>query len=149
MRIIVDTNVVFSGVLNAGSRIGKILLQSGGHLQFYSCAHLRTELHRHRAKLLKLTKLPEAELAELQQLVTGRINFINEGLLPASVWQQAETLVQAIDADDTPFVALALHLEGTLWTGDMRLYHGLRATQFQNVVTTAELSQQLDELERG
>lgn len=96
-------------------------------------------------QLLKLTKLPEAEL---EQLVTGRIRFINEGLLPANAWQEAETLVQAIDVDDGPFVALALHLGATPWTGDTRLYHGLRATQFQSVVATAELSQQLDELER-
>lgn len=144
-----DTNIVFSGLLNTGSRIGKILLQSAPHFQFFSCAYLRTELHRHRAKLLQLTKLPEAELAELEQLVTKRISFINEGLLPATVWQQAETLVQDIDVDDTPFVALALHLGGVLWTGDLLLYHGLRAAQFQTVMTTAELSQQLDELERG
>ena len=115
----------------------------------YSCAYLRAELYRHRAKLLKLTKLPEPELVELEQLVTGRISFINEGLLPSTVWQQAETLVRHIDVDDTPFVALALHLDGALWTGDLRLYHGLRTAQFQSVMTTAELSRQLDELERS
>ena len=105
-------------------------------------------MYRHRAKLLKLTRLFEPELVELEQLVTGGISFINEGLLPAAVWQQAETLVRRIDADDTPFVALALHLDGTLWTGDLRLYHGLRAAQFQSLVATDELSRQLDELER-
>lgn len=136
-------------MLNAGSSIGKILLQSDSHFQFYSCAHLRAELYRYRAKLLKLTRLSEPELVELEQLVTGGISFINEGLLPAFVWQQAETLVQHIDVDDTPFVALALHLGGILWTGDLRLYHGLRAAQFQSVVTTAELLRQLDELERS
>lgn len=136
-------------MLNASSHIGKMLLQSGARFQFYSCAYLRAELYRHRAKLLKLTKLPEAELLELEQLVTRRISFINEGLIPAPIWRQAEALVQAIDVDDTPFVALALHLNGALWTGDLRLYHGLRAASFQGVVTTAELLQQLGEPEQS
>lgn len=75
---------------------------------------MRGELLRHRPKLLKLTKLTDPDLTELVQLVTGRIHFINEELLPAAVFRQAEALVADIDPDDTPFVALALHLGGTL-----------------------------------
>ena len=70
MRIIVDTNIVFSAILNSSSKIGKILLHSKGHFQFYSCDYLRIEINRHRNRLLKLTKLSEDELAELESLVT-------------------------------------------------------------------------------
>lgn len=34
MKIIVDTNVVFSAILNSNSRIGKILLNPTSHFQF-------------------------------------------------------------------------------------------------------------------
>jgi predicted nucleic acid-binding protein len=75
MRIIVDTNIVFSAILNSNSKIGKILLNSKEHFQFYSCNYLRTEIQRHRSKLLKLTKLTESKLAELEGLVTHNITF--------------------------------------------------------------------------
>jgi len=35
MKIIVDTNIVFSAILNSNSRIGKILLNSKEHFQFF------------------------------------------------------------------------------------------------------------------
>ena len=148
MRVIVDTNIVFSAILNSSSRIGKILLNSKGHFQFYSCDYLRTEINRHRNRLLKLTKLSEDELAELESLVTHNITFIDVRLLPQDLLKQTEMLLKSIDPNDTPFVALTKHLEGKLWTGDMQLYNGLKTKRFKDILTTAELSILLDELER-
>ena len=148
MRIIVDTNIVFSAILNSSSKIGKILLHSKGHFQFYSCDYLRTEINRHRNRLLKLTKLSEDELAELESLVTHNITFIDERLLPQALLKQTEILLKSIDPNDTPFVALTKHLEGKLWTGDMQLYNGLKTKRFKDILTTAELSILLDDLER-
>jgi predicted nucleic acid-binding protein len=110
MRIIVDTNIVFSAILNSSSRIGKILLNSKGHFQFYSCNYLQTEIQRHRKKLLKLTKLTEDELAELERLVTHNITFIDERLLPKELLLKTEILLKTIDPNDTPFVTLTKHL---------------------------------------
>ena len=121
MKIIVDTNIVFGVILNSGSRIGKILLRQKGNFQFYSCNYLRTEILRHRFKLLELTKLTQDELTELERLVTHNITFIDERLLPRELLLKAENLLKAIDPNDTPFVALAQHLDGKLWTGDMQL----------------------------
>ncbi len=149
MRIIVDTNIVFSAILNSSSRIGKILLNAKGHFQFYSCNFLRTEIQRHRNKLLKLTKLTEDKLTELEELVTNRITFIDERLLPNELLLKTETLLKSIDPNDTPFVALTKHLDGKLWTGDLQLYYGLKSKRFKDIILTAELSLLLDELERN
>ncbi len=148
MKIIVDTNIVFSAILNSGSRIGKILLNSKEHFQFYTCDFLRVEIQKHRSKLLKLTKLTEIELSELEGLVTHHINFIDERLLPSELLLKTEALLTSIDPNDTPFVALTTHLEGKLWTGDMRLYKGLKLKRYKNIVLTADLSLLLDDLER-
>ena len=78
MKIIVDTNIIFSALLNSSSRIAKILLNSRGHFQFFTCNYLRTEIQRHRNKLLKLTRLSEAKLLELEELVMLNITFIDE-----------------------------------------------------------------------
>jgi len=148
MRIIVDTNIVFSAILNSNSRIGKILLNSKEHFQFYSCNYLQTEIQRHRSKLLKLTKLTENKLAELEGLVTQKITFIDERLLPHELLLKTEMLLKSIDPNDTPFVALTKHLQGKLWTGDMQLYNGLKSKRFKEIILTAELSLLLDDLER-
>ena len=103
MKIIVDTNIVFSAILNSSSRIGKVLLNSKGHFQFYTCDFLRTEIQRHRNKLLKLTKLADNDLIELEVLVTHNITFIFERLLPQDLLLQTEKLLKSIDSNDTPF----------------------------------------------
>ncbi len=148
MKIIVDTNIVFSAILNSSSRIGKILLNSKEHFQFYTCDYLRIEIQKHRSKLLKLTKLTDIELSELEGLVTHKINFIDERLLPSELLLKTEALLTSIDPNDTPFVALTTHLEGKLWTGDMQLYKGLKLKRFKNIILTADLSLLLDDLER-
>ncbi len=148
MRVIVDTNIVFSAILNSSSGIGKILLSSKGYFQFYSCYYLRTEIRRHRGKLLKLTRLTEDKLTELEGLVTHNITFIDERLLPQELLSKTEILLKSIDPNDTPFVALTRHLEGRLWTGDMQLYDGLKLKRFRDIILTAELSLLLDDLKR-
>ena len=148
MKIIVDTNIVFSAILNSSSGIGKILLSSKKHFQFYTCNYLRTEIHRHRNKLLKLTQLTEKDLADLETLLTININFIDERLLPPELLLKTEALLKSIDPNDTPFVALTTHLEGWLWTGDMKLYRGLKLKHFKEIISTTDLSLILNDLER-
>ena len=148
MKIIVDTNIVFSAILNSNSRIGKILLNSKEHFQFFTCNFLRIEIQRHRNKLLKITKLTEDQLSELEELVMQHITFIDERLIPEVLLIKTEAQLKAIDPDDTVFVALTKHLEGKLWTGDLQLYAGLKAKRFKDIILTSELSMLLDDLEQ-
>jgi len=148
MKIVVDTNIVFSGILNTNSTIGKLLTHSASPFRFYTCNYLRTEITRHRSKLLKLTKLRVDSLEELERLVTAKLTFINEELLPEKLLIKTEQLLADIDPDDTPFVALAKHLKGKLWTGDKPLYEGLKAKGFKAVLNTADMSTLLEKLEK-
>ncbi len=147
MKIIVDTNIIFSAILNSSGKIGKILLNGKSHFQFYSCNFLKVEITNHKTRLLQLTKLSEVELNELQDLITCNIIFINEGLIPSEIIKSTEAILLHIDPNDTPFVALAQHLEATLWTGDLKLIRGLKTKKFKQVISTAELSLLMDELE--
>lgn len=148
MKIIIDTNIVFSAILNSNSKIGKILLNAKKYFQFYSCDYLRIEILRHRKKLMKLTKLTEVDLAELEELITHKITFINERLIPQDLLLKTELLLKSIDPNDIAFVALTKHLKGKLWTGDMQLYNGLKAKRFKDIILTADLSRMLDDLEQ-
>jgi predicted nucleic acid-binding protein len=139
VKIVVDTNIVFSTILNSNSTIGKILLGSGESFHFYSCDFLRKELISNRSKLIKLTKLSAQELDELELIVTSKITFINEGLIPEKIWSSTEKILTDVDINDTPFVALAKHLKARLWSGDKKLMAGLSQRNLKITVTTLEL----------
>ena len=147
-KVVIDTNIVFSAILNPGSRIGKIIIGSRSHFQFYTCNFLRVELIKHRKKLLQLTKLSGQELDELEFVLTKNIIFINEGLLPYNTLIDTERILTDIDINDTPFVALTKHLKAKLWTGDKALSSGLASKKFIEVLSTNQLSDLLDRLER-
>ena len=147
MKIVVDTNILFIAILNSNSRIGKLLFNSKNHFQFFTCSYLKVELQRHRNKLLKITKLSDRELLELINLVTDKITFIDERLVPKDLLRKCEELLLSIDPDDSFFVALALHLDGKLWTGDKKLLAGLKSKKIKLAIQTSELSLLLDDLE--
>ncbi len=125
-----------------------MLLTSKTHCQFYTCDFLQNELFRHRKKLLKLTKLSEQELFELQSLITQNVTFINEALIPKTTLLRAQALVYDIDPNDILFVALAKHLKAKLWTGDKALIEGLRAKRVRNIITTPELILLFEKMEK-
>ena len=47
MRIVVDTNIVFSAILNTNSNIARIILHPKSNLHFYSTEQLLNEIEEH------------------------------------------------------------------------------------------------------
>lgn len=138
-KIIVDTNIIFSCLLNSQGTIGDIIFNSDQIFEFYSSQYMRYEIRKHWNKLLKISKLSEQELRTASDLMLSRLNFINEELIRKEEWLQAEKIVSDIDIDDIDFVALTKHLRGSLWTGDKSLYEGLKAKRFRTVYNTQEV----------
>ncbi|GAJ19295.1 unnamed protein product, partial [marine sediment metagenome] len=66
MKIIVDTNIVFSGILNQKSRIGKILISEQKYYNFYSCFYLQTELKNHYPKIAHIAKKSIDRIVEIE-----------------------------------------------------------------------------------
>ncbi|MDR2814185.1 MAG: hypothetical protein LBB79_05975 [Prevotellaceae bacterium] len=139
MKIIVDTNIVFSALLNADSRIGRLLLDTRDEIELYSCKYLQKEIYRHIDKIRQYSGLNNDDLFELISLVESRIFFIDEELLPTPIMTEAREWVSGIDFDDFAFVAIAIHLDGWLWTGDKKLANGLRQKGYSHLVTTTDL----------
>jgi predicted nucleic acid-binding protein len=144
MKVVVDTNIVFSAILNSSGNIGKVLVNYGRQFEFYSCDFLKTEIALHQKKLLKLTRLNEAELNELITLCIKNIRFINESIVPAKDWRFAIDLLQDIDVNDAAFVALARNLKANLWTGDKKLIQGLTKQGYKKFVSTQQLLDNLN-----
>lgn len=139
MRIVIDTNIIFSALLNTNGTIGDLLFNSEDTFEFYSCTYMRYEIEKHCEKLKRISKLSDNSLQESKYRVYSKINFINEELIPAAVWLDAESTVEDIDQDDSDFVALTNYPEANLWTGNKELYKGLRDKGYDRVYTTSEL----------
>jgi len=139
MRIIVDTNIAFSAILNTNSKIGKILLHPKSKLNFYSTNNLKLELEKHKTKLKKLSGYSELDFQNVYTLVIDKIRFIHVKLIPNIIYQKALELTAKIDIDDTEYVALTEHSKGKLWTGDKQLIRGLDNLNWKKTISTNEL----------
>ena len=106
MIIIVDTNIVFSAILNTKSIIGDIILNSNKVFQFWSCHYLLGEINRHWDKLERISKLKSNELLDSQRLIYKNINFIDEGQIPKKFRLKAYYMVNDLDLNDVVFLAL-------------------------------------------
>ena len=149
MKIIVDSNIIFSALLKYTGSIGDILFNSEELFTFSAPLFLHKEIEDHWNKLKKISKLGEEELRQSQFRIYQRVKFHDEKLIPHRIWLSSESLVKEIDEDDVAFVALARHLRGMLWSGDRVLVNGLRKTGYKKVITTQELMDIRKETMRG
>jgi predicted nucleic acid-binding protein len=62
MKIVVDTNIIFIGLLNTSGTIGDLIFNSADAFEFYSCDYMRFEIHKHWEKLKNISRLTETEL---------------------------------------------------------------------------------------
>ena len=113
MNIIVDTNIVFSAIINANGTIGDLLLNSPDDFRFYS---------------------PESSYR-----IFSAIELISEEIIKKDNWLEAFNIVKDIDEKDTTFVALAMEMQGILWTGDKILIKGLKSKGYQDIYSTNDL----------
>jgi len=138
MKIIVDTNIVFSAILNSHSRIGDLLLNSSECFEFYSCNLLREEINRHKDKLLRVSEFSEEALAESTFQIFNVLHFVSDEQIPFDTWYKCIFWVK--DMDDLAFVALNDFLDAELlWTGDLRLLNHLRSLGYAKGASTQEL----------
>lgn len=125
MKIVVDTNIIFSGLLSPNGTISDLLLNSSGIFDFYAPTYLLDELENHKEKLLKMTGYSEKELDFLQRNLFKKIDLIDLESIRELTWEKAIELTKNVDEFDAPFIALALELDSPLWTGDKKLIKGL------------------------
>jgi predicted nucleic acid-binding protein len=139
MKIVVDSNVVFSAILSTKSKVGQLIINGSKYFDFYTVGLLKDEIFKHKDKILDLTNYTEDQFNDTFQLITSRLVFVDDILLTDNDLNKAIDLVSGIDQDDALFVALTNHLLAHLWTGDKRLINGLKKKGYSRALTTDEL----------
>ena len=138
--IVVDANILMSALITQQGRVAATLLDAGERYRLVSRHFLYVELFKHKEKLVKLSRLSEANFLDYLLGILNRIEFLSESLLPIDTLEQARLLVQDVDPRDAYYVALALHQNARLWTGDRKLADGLQAKGVTFLCTTADLT---------
>jgi len=136
VKIVVDTNIIFSGLLSPNGTISDLLLNSSNTFDFYSPTYLLDELENQKKKLLKISGLSEKELDFLQRNLFKKIDLIDLESIRESTWEKAIEMTKNVDEFDAPFIALALELDSPLWTGDKKLIKGLNKKGIDWILTT-------------
>ena len=149
MIIVIDSNIVFSAILNTDSLIGDLILNSHGIFTFRSCSFLTYEIQSHWKKIQNISKLSDEELQESRRLIYKNIEFIDERQIPKNCRMLGFELTKDVDTKDFVFVSLNEYIKSILWTGDKKLIQGLKKKGYQELINTKELVNLRLELEKG
>ncbi|HWZ14228.1 MAG TPA: PIN domain-containing protein [Mucilaginibacter sp.] len=139
MKIIVDANIVFSGILNSDGKIGDLLINSKKYFNFIAPEFLRYEIKTKYERLQSISGLSIERIIEAEYQVCKEITFISEEQINPGFWNESLDLVHDIDIKDVQYVAYAKQFRCKIWSGDKKLFKGLIENGFVNLVTTDDL----------
>jgi predicted nucleic acid-binding protein len=139
VKILVDANIVFSGILNSNGKIGDLLVNSSKYYTFIAPDFLRHEIRNKYQRLQKISGMSTEQITEAEYQICKQITFISEEQITEKYWVEALRLVQDVDPKDIHYIAYAKQFKCKLWSGDKKLVQGLQRKGFTNFLTTDEL----------
>lgn len=143
MRLVVDANILISCLVKLEGRVAELYLNPSRPIEFLAPERIMAELSLHRSKIMRITGASPERQAELEELLLSQLSIVPNSMISTAHWEHAFDLVKDIDEDDDQFVALALHLDCPLWTGDRKLLNGLRRKRFDLLTSSEELRKEL------
>lgn len=114
MKLVIDTNVIFSALLKEG-KTRDILLNED--VEIYIPEYFFSELMNYEDMIVKRTGIDKDEYRTLIDLL-----FLNIDVVPKEEFEeeldQAKEIMEEIDPDDSPFLGLAMEKDCFLWSDD-------------------------------
>jgi predicted nucleic acid-binding protein len=139
MKVVVDTNIIFSILLKKESKELEIIQSSD--LEIFIPKFLIIEIFKHKEKIVRISKLSETEILENLYMVLNYCRVFNEEDIPEKIKTKAYEYVKDVDDKDVVFVASALTLDAELWSGDKKLINGLKEKGADFLVRTKDLEE--------
>jgi putative PIN family toxin of toxin-antitoxin system len=137
MRLVVDTNIIFSALLKKNSRELDIIMRDD--VEVFIPKFLMIEIFKHKERIIKISKLSEDEVLESLYLILKYCTILNDKDISEEILKKSYQYVKEIDPKDVVFVAAALTLEASLWSGDKKLMNGLKEKDINIFVQTKDL----------
>ena len=135
MKIVIDTNVLFSALLK-DSLTRRLILEYED--KFLFPIFIFEEMRRHQAHLLAKSRMEETDFSKLLDLLLRKVIVVPTTELRTKE-KEAKALAQDIDPDDAIFFACALAHDATIWSDDK----ALKGQDKVSVITTKEMKELL------
>ena len=138
MLLVVDANVVFSVLIKGGKTLDIFVLnRANKRFEFVAPEFLMVEVEKHAREIIKKTGLSIKEIRKVLDFLEKEIDFISfEEFSEFS--KKAEQIPP--DPNDVQYFALALKLNGAIWSNDKAL-----KTQFEvEVLSTGDVIKMMD-----
>jgi len=145
VKVIVDANIIFSGILNSNGKIGDILINSDNYLELIAPKFLKLEISKYYPKLSTISGLSIEQIRESEIQICKQVAFLSDVVIRPETWHFAYNLVKDIDSKDTPYIAFSRHFDCKIWSGDKKLAKGLTQKGFNNFLDTDNLYKWLQE----
>lgn len=129
MKVVIDSNIIFSSLMSGKSFYMDFLNQN----EVYAPDFLFEEINEYENKIIENTPLKE-DFYNYAQEIFKYLMIIPKIAIRPETWEKAHKLCKAIDEKDTPFLALSLELNLPLITRDKKLYKGLLGKDIKNII---------------
>ena len=130
MIVISDSNIIFSCFYKPSGVIATILQEEKKSIQFIAPDYLLEEVKEHLSEMIAKTGLTNITFYQVDNISKRYVT-------------QAQKIVENIDPDDYPFVALHLEQGHKIWTCDAKLAEGLKEKGYDICVTTQQLKEKI------
>ena len=115
MKIIVDTNRIIAALIK-DSVSRKILLS--GKFEFLTIGVTKSEIEKYKQEIMEKAQITEEGFDQIFSLLYSRI-FVVDDVVIESKMEEAKLVMDKVDPNDTPFIALALSVENDgIWSHD-------------------------------
>lgn len=140
-EFVIDSNVLF-GAFISGKEVYRLLFAG---YRIYLPDFAFAEIEKYRQRILKKTKLDEAQFQEFVLELLRDVTVIPALVISKASLEKAYRLCKDIDEKDTVYVAAAIELDVDLITSDKALYDGLRERDFAGVILLQEALENIPE----
>lgn len=139
MRIVIDSNVLFSALIR-NSKTRKLILEYEGFFLFPE--YIFTEMQNHKQELLDKSGMNKTDFDKLLFLILRRVIIVSNKALK-SFKKESINIMKNIDIDDAVFIACALAYEDSIvWSDD-------KALKKQNTVKVLNTKEIVEILEKS
>lgn len=114
MKLVLDSNIIFSALIKKSITRNIILSDS---FDLNAPEYIFSEITKHKKLLLRKSKLEKRDFDALLLLLQKHIHLVSNEKYDEKM-TIAEDILKEIDITDSPFLALALALNCSIWSND-------------------------------
>lgn len=129
-KYVIDSNILFSAIISSK----RIYLEIVKVLDLYAPDFALKEMEKYEEVIIKKTKIDQKDMNTFLMKLFQGVTILPSLFVDKQTKEKAFILCKDIDEKDTPFVALSIELGVPLITNDKKLFKGLIAKGFTDIL---------------